>query len=107
MRLDGETPISDCLVDDQSAGTWLTSGASLVRAATHSLRGRRTGPRRPADGAARLPGRRGSGGASQTSGIHADLVRRIEAAARYPEPRGTSSFDLAYARGYAAGRSGG
>ena len=46
-------------------------------------------------------------GASETSGIHADLVRRIEAASRYLKPGGTSSFDLAYARGYAAGRSGG
>jgi hypothetical protein len=46
-------------------------------------------------------------GASETSGIHTDLVRRIEASPRYLKPRGTSPFDLAYARGYAAGRSGG
>ena len=42
-------------------------------------------------------------GASETSGIHTDLVRRIESAARYLKRRGQSSLGLAYARGYAGG----
>jgi hypothetical protein len=107
VRLAGETPISSCLVKDQSAGDLADLGASLVQTATLL-----------SDGAEKDPGgeqtlRLGylvgavQEGASQTSGIHTDLVRRIEAAPRYLKPRGTSSFDLTYARGYAAGRSGG
>ena len=107
MRLAGETPISDCLVDDQSAGDLADLGASLVRTATILSAGAERDPGGPQTvqlgyliGAVQE-------GASETSGIHADLVRRIESASRYLKPRGTSSFDLAYARGYAAGRSGG
>jgi hypothetical protein len=107
VRLAGETPISDCLVEDQSAGDLADLGESLVRVATLL-----------SAGAQRDPGGQQTlslgylvgaveEGASETSGIHTDLVRRIEASARYLEHRGTSSFDLAYARGYAAGRSGG
>jgi hypothetical protein len=45
-------------------------------------------------------------GAADTAGIHADLVRRLNSAARYsqggaPLPTG---FESAYGRGYAAGR---
>ncbi len=107
VLLAGETPISGCLVKDQSAGDLADLGASLVQTATLL-----------SDGAQKDPGggqtlRLGylvgavQKGASETSGIHTDLVRRIEASARYLKPRGRSSFDLAYARGYAAGRSGG
>ena len=107
MRLAGETPISDCLVDDQSAGDLADVGASLVRTATLLSAAAERDP----GGAqtVRLGYLVGAvqEGASETSGIHTDLVRRIEASARYPKARGTSSFDLAYARGYAAGRSGG
>ena len=107
VRLNGETPISDCLVDDQSAGDLADLGASLVRTATILSAGAARDPGGPQTvqlgyliGAVQE-------GASETSGIHVDLVRRLEAGSRYLKPRGTSSFDLAYARGYAAGRSGG
>lgn len=107
VRLAGETPISDCLVDDQSAGDLADVGASLVETASVLSAGAERDPGGPQTvqlgyliGAVQE-------GASRTSGIHADLVRRLEAASRYLKPRGTSSFDLAYARGYAAGRSGG
>jgi len=107
VRLAGETPISGCLVEDQSAGDLADLGASLVQTATLL-----------SDGAQRDPGgeqtlRLGylvgavQEGASETSGIHTDLVRRIESSARHLGSRDKTSFGRAYARGYAAGRSGG
>jgi hypothetical protein len=107
VRLAGETPISGCLVEDQSAGDLENVGASLVRAATLLSAAAQKNP--GGQQTLRLGYLAGAvqEGASETSGIHTDLVRRIEASARYLKPRGTSSFDLAYARGYAAGRSGG
>jgi len=104
VRLAGETPISGCLVEDQSAGDVADVGASLVRAATVLSAAAEKNPGGPQT--LRLGYLVGAiqEGASKTSGIHTDLVRRIEASARYPRARGTSSFDLAYARGYAAGR---
>jgi hypothetical protein len=107
VRLAGETPISGCLVKDQSGGDLADLGASLVRAATLLSAAAKRDP--GGEQTLRLGYLVGAvqEGASETSGIHTDLVRRIEASARYLKPRGTSSFDLAYARGYAAGRSGG
>jgi hypothetical protein len=107
VRLAGETPISDCLVDDQSAGDLADLGASLVRTATLLSAAAERDPGGPQT--VRLGYLVGAvqEGASETSGIHADLVRRIEAAPRYLKPRGKRSFELAYARGYAAGRGGG
>ncbi len=107
VRLAGETPISGCLVEDQPAGDLADVGASLVETATLL-----------SDAAQKDPGGKQTlrlgylvgavqEGASETSGIHTDLVRRIEASAHYLKPRGAAAFDLAYARGYAAGRSGG
>ncbi len=94
-------------MDDQSAGDLADVGASLVRTATLLSAAAERDPGGPQTvqlgyliGAVQE-------GASETSGIHADLVRRLEAASRYCSARGTSAFDLAYARGYAAGRSGG
>jgi hypothetical protein len=107
VRLAGRTPISDCLVKDQSAGDLLDLSSSLVRAATLLSAAAQRDP--GGEQTLRLGYLVGAveEGASETSGIHTDLVRRIQASARYPKPRGRSSFDLAYARGYAAGRSGG
>jgi hypothetical protein len=107
VRLAGETPISGCLVEDQSAGDLADLGVSLVRAATILSTTAQSNP--GGEQTLRLGYLVGAveEGASRTSGIHTDLVRRIDAAPRYLKPRGTRSFDLAYARGYAAGRSGG
>ena len=106
VLLAGGTPIGDCLPDDQSGADQATVGESLVRAATLlNVRGHRdpTGP---------APLRLGylvgavQGATSGATGIHADLVRRIEAAARFEgaSERVPHAFDLAYAKGYAAGR---
>ena len=109
VRLAGGTPISDCLVENQSAGDLADVGASLVRAGTVLSAASRKDP--GSEQTLRLGYLVGAvqAGASETSGIHTDLVRRIEAAARFAKPpgRGARAFGLAYARGYAAGRSGG
>jgi hypothetical protein len=104
VRLSGSTPISDCLVEDQSAGELADVGASLVKAATllSAAAERHAG----AEQALRLGYLVGAveEGASQTSGIHTDLVRRIQAATRILTRGGRSSVARAYARGYEAGR---
>jgi hypothetical protein len=105
VRLQGETPISGCLVEDQAAGDLADVGASLVQTATALS----VAAERDPGGAQAL--RLGylvgavEEGASETSGIHADLVRRVKASSRHLESRRSRKFDLAYARGYAAGRS--
>jgi hypothetical protein len=104
VRLSGSTPISDCLVEDQSAGELADVGASLVKAATllSAAAERHLG----AEQALRLGYLVGAveEGASQTSGIHTDLVRRIQASTRILTRGGRSSVARAYARGYEAGR---
>jgi hypothetical protein len=109
VRLAGGTPISDCLVKNQSGGDLADVGASLVRAATLLSAAAQKDP--GGKQTLRLGYLVGAvqAGASETSGIHTDLERRIQATARYakPAPRGARSFGLVYARGYAAGRSGG
>jgi hypothetical protein len=108
VRLAGETPISDCLVENQSAGDLADVGASLVRTATLLSAAARKDP--GGEQTLRLGYLVGAvqAGASETSGIHTDLARRIQAAAVYAKPaRNARAFALTYARGYAAGRSGG
>src|SRR4051794_25782068 len=86
-ELGGDTPISDCLVQNQSAGELATVGAALVRVATRLNAEARAHPagRAPYElgylvGALR---RRGGGNA----GVHPD-VRRGVAAARPLAPAG-------------------
>ena len=107
VRLAGETPISGCLVEDQPAGDLENVGASLVRAATLLSAAAQKNP--GGQQTLRLGYLVGAvqKGASETSGIHTDLVRRIESSARHLGSRDKSSFGRAYAQGYAAGRSGG
>jgi hypothetical protein len=110
VRLDGTTPISECLVEDQPGGALQTVGESVVDAATElNARARRD------------PGGRGTvqlgylvgavqEGASGTGGIHQDLVLRLDSAARFsgdearPFP---AEFERAYGEGYAAGQANG
>lgn len=109
VTLDGETPISDCLAENQQGGELAGVGAALVRAATELNAAAREEP----GGAANL--RLGyllgaaERGAAGTEGIHAELVRRLGAAARYspdnrPLPR---AFLATYRRGFDAGRESG
>jgi hypothetical protein len=106
VRLPGGTAISGCLVENQGAGDLEAVGGTLIKVATE-LNGR---ARRDPGGPPTVQLGYLSGaverGASDTHGIHVELVRRIEAAALYgpagkPPP---PPFDQAYRKGYAAGR---
>jgi hypothetical protein len=101
------TPISKCLVENQKAGDLATVGTAMVVAATRLNSAARAEP----GGAANLQlgyllgaAQRGANG---TDGIHAELIRRLTAAARYspdnrPLPAG---FSRTYRRGFAAGEA--
>lgn len=107
--LAGSVPLSDCLVSDQSAGELNTVGQSVIAAATELNAEAR---RRPTSAATtRLGYLVGSveEGASGTAGIHTDLVRRVNAAARFSEdPKGLpASFERTFGPAYAAARENG
>jgi hypothetical protein len=105
VRLRGETPISECLVENQKAGGLATVGTAMVAAATELNASARVEP----GGAANLrlgyllgAAQRGAAG---TNGIHAELIRRLSAAASYspdnqPLP---ATFSRTYKRGFSAG----
>jgi hypothetical protein len=109
VRLDGNVPISGCLVHNQSAGDLANVGSTLVKVTTDLNAEARLEPGgAPTVQLGYLVGAIARGGA-ETQGIHAELLRRIEAAALYspagkppPEP-----FDHTYEKGYAAGRDDG
>jgi hypothetical protein len=109
VRLDGETPIEDCLAENQDGGDLATVGEAMVATATALNAEARRDPGGPATlqlgyllGAAER-------GAAKTEGIHADLVRRLVAAARFApgdEPL-SPAFMAVYKEGFDAGREGG
>jgi hypothetical protein len=108
VKLSGGVPISDCLAENQKAGDLATVGGALVKAATGLNAKARAQPASAASlqlgyllGAAQR-------GADRTEGIHSDLLRRLEIAARYsPEGPLPAAFRAAYREGFGAGRSGG
>jgi len=109
VRLEGETPISECLAENQEAGDLATVGEAMVEAATELNAEARDEPGGEATlrlgyliGAAKR-------GAEETEGIHTDLVRRLVVAGRYapgdqPLP---PAFVRAYREGFDAGEAGG
>lgn len=106
VRLSGEVPISDCLAENQRGGDLATVGLTMVRVATTLNAEARAEP--GGDANLRLGYLVGAAerGAEETSGIHTDLIRRLEAAAGYspggePLPRG---FVRTYREGVDAGR---
>jgi hypothetical protein len=107
VELKGETPISDCLVENQPGGDLATVGTAMVAAATTLNAEARAEPGGAANvelgyllGAAQR-------GADGTDGIHAELIRRLTAAARYsPDGRPLpATFLDAYQRGFDAGHA--
>ncbi len=109
VKLQGETLISECLAENQEAGDLATVGTALVGVATKLNAEARAEPGGDANlqlgyllGAAER-------GASQTDGIHAELVRRLTAAARYsPDNRPPpTAFLRTYKQGFAAGATDG
>jgi hypothetical protein len=107
VKLSGEVPISDCLVENQQGGELATVGTAMVLAATRL----NTEAREDPGGAANLElgyllgaAQRGAEG---TSGIHAELIRRLSFAARYsPENRPLPPLFLrTYRQGFDAGQA--
>lgn len=107
VRLAGDTPISECLVENQPGGDLATVGTAMVAAATKLNTEARAEPGGAANvelgyllGAAQR-------GADRTDGIHAELIRRLSAAARYsPDNRALpATFLDAYQRGFDAGHT--
>jgi hypothetical protein len=101
VRLQGEAPISDCLTPDQEGGQLATIGKEMIDAATELNAAAQQDPGGPASlqlgylvGAVE----RGS------EGIHADLGRRLDTAARYsPDGLLPAEFERSFGPGYAAG----
>lgn len=109
VRLAGETPISDCFSGTQGAGDQAQVGGTVVGVATELNAAARRDPRgRDAVMLGYLAGAVREG-ASHSSGIATDLVRRLDAAARFNPGSGTlgAAFERAFGKGYAAGQDGG
>jgi hypothetical protein len=109
VTLGGETSISDCLAENQQAGALATVGGSMLGAATELNSRARSEPGGAANvqlgyliGAAQA-------GAEGTSGIHAELMRRLLAAATYSpgDQVLTKKFEGAYHKGFEAGKASG
>lgn len=109
VTLTGETPIADCLAENQKGGELATVGTAMLAATTKLNAEARAEPGGEANlqlgyllGAAER-------GAENTEGIHAELLRRLAAAARYspdnqPLPR---EFRRTYEEGFDAGSAAG
>jgi hypothetical protein len=108
VMLAGETPISECLAENQSGGDLARVGEAMVETATLLNGEARADPEGPAPlrlgyliGAAKR-------GAEATEGIHSDLIRRLTVAARYSsEDVLPPAFGSSYREGFDAGRAGG
>ncbi len=101
VLLRGEVPISDCLVPEQSGGQLAAVGEQMIAAAT-TLNGE--AQRNPAGADSIRLGYLVGAVERGDDGIHADLVRRLNAAARF-SPGGLlpAEFERSFGRGYAAG----
>jgi hypothetical protein len=107
VKLHGETPISECLAENQAGGDLATVGTTLLAVTTRLNAEARDAPGGDANlqlgyllGAAQR-------GADQTNGIHAELLRRLAAAARYsPDSRPLpATFLDTYQQGFDAGEA--
>ena len=103
--LEGGVPISDCFTDDQGSGELSSVGSAVIEAATRLSGEAAADP--GGDAATELGFLVGSveSGTAATGGIHTDLVRRLDAAARPDDP--DASFRRSFAAGYAAARAAG
>lgn len=109
VALAGETPIGECLTENQGGGDLATVGEALVSAATELNAEAREDPGGQATlelgylvGAVKR-------GADGTEGIHTDLIRRLVVAARFApgdDPL-SPAFMATYEEGFDAGRAGG
>jgi len=109
VRLDDETLISGCLTGGQSGADLGTAGQAMVEAATELNRQARRDPGGRANVAVGYLAGAVERGALTTGGIHADLQRRLDVAARFQRSSGETSaaFRRAFERGATAGRRSG
>jgi hypothetical protein len=105
VELPGGVGISECLVENQSGGDLATVGSAMVEVATKLNAQARAEP--GGDANLRLGFLLGAAqrGADGTEGVHAELIRRLSAAASYspdnrPLPR---EFTRTYREGFDAG----
>jgi hypothetical protein len=107
VMLAGETPISECLAENQQGGDLATVGEALLEATTELNAEARAQP--GGDAGLRLGYLIGATqrGADSTEGIHSDLLWRLTVAARYAPGREPLSpaFRAAYREGFDAGRA--
>jgi hypothetical protein len=102
VRLGGETPISDCFTGDESPAV----GQAAIRAAGVLNAEARRDPTGPATVSLGYLSGDVHEGTSQVPS-EADLVRRLDASARY-NPGGDTlgaEFERAFGKGYAAGQA--
>jgi hypothetical protein len=102
VRLGGETPISDCFTGDESPAV----GQAAIRAASLLNDEARRDPTGPATVSLGYLSGAVHEATSQVPS-EADLVRRLDASARYNPGGGTlgAAFERAFGKGYAAGQA--
>jgi hypothetical protein len=103
VRLADQTPISDCVTSGQESADLNTVGQSVIQAATKlNAEARRDPSGEETVELGYLVGAVQEG----ASGTEADLVRRLDAAARFNEGGEAlgAAFEHAFGRGYAAGQ---
>jgi hypothetical protein len=109
VRLDDETPISECLAPNQTGADLAEVGTAMLAATTELNAEARAEPGDEAN--LRLGYLLGAAerGGEESEGIHAELIRRLSAAARYsPDNRPLpAAFISTYRKGFDAGRAGG
>jgi hypothetical protein len=105
VTLAGGIPISDCLAENQTDGDLATIGNSMLRAATALNATARGNPGGEANVELGYLIGAGQHGAEGTGGIHAELMRRLIAAATYSPGRQVlgKRFERAYREGFDAG----
>jgi hypothetical protein len=107
VKVRGEIPIRECLVENQPGGGLATVGTAMVAAATKLNAEARAEPGGAANGELGYLLGAAQRGAERTDGIHAELIRRLTAAARYSpdnQPLPATFLD-AYRRGFDAGHT--
>ena len=106
VLLAGTTPISDCLVPEQEGGQLASIGQEMIVAATKLNAQSRQDPSGPSSVQLGYLIGAVSKGADP---IHTDLVRRLNASARFSQTGAAlpASFERAFGRGYAAGQRSG
>jgi hypothetical protein len=100
VRLDGATPVSECLTSGQEGGELSQIGQEIVTAATVLNDEARRSPEGPA--AVQL-GYLVGAVERGAEGIHADLVRRVNSAARFELDPVPPDFNRGYEAGLESG----